>query len=411
MANRIKVIRTEEDYNQALELLEKLVLSDPEPHSDEGEQLSLLATLIQDYESKNFPESLPDPVEAILYRMEQQGLKPIDLVPYIGERSRVSEVLSGKRQLTLDMIRKLEAGLGIPAKVLIQRRDDSGTLSYGSWSTRLLNLMAKRGYFGKLTLKEHGKVELLQRFFASVGVESQPAALLRRTSYRTSVLTDKHALSAWYTRIIQQAQKVKVETIYKAGSLDLAYMKDLVKLSCQERSPILAQDRLKEAGVILIVEPHLPKTYLDGAAIMTERENPIIGMSLRHDRLDNFWFTLMHELAHIVLHYDNSDFEIFLDEKVQDRDRMEFSSEQLEREADGLAEESILPREKWEISPAKVTPSAMAAQSLANELGINVAVIAGIIRYKHENYFYLHKLVNDPKSKVRWLFPKVFSDS
>jgi len=118
--DKIKIIKTEQDYKEALKLLEELMGRDPNPDSAEGEQLNLLTTLIQDYEAKAFPETLPDPIEAIKFRMEQVGLKPADLIPYIGSRSRVSEILSGKRQLTLDMIRALETGLGIPAEVLIQ---------------------------------------------------------------------------------------------------------------------------------------------------------------------------------------------------------------------------------------------------------------------------------------------------
>ena len=131
--NKIKIIKTERDYEEALKLVEYLIIRDPEPDSTEGEQLSLLSALIQDYEARVFPEILPDPIEAIKFRMEQANLKPADLIPYIGSRSRVSEVLSGKRQLTLDMVRALSDGLGIPAKVLIQKPEISADLEYENW--------------------------------------------------------------------------------------------------------------------------------------------------------------------------------------------------------------------------------------------------------------------------------------
>ena len=105
--DKIKVIKTEQDYQEALKLLEELIGRDPDPESAEGEQLSLLSTLIQDYESKAFPATLPNPIEAIKFRMDQADLKPADLIPYLGSRSRVSEILSGKRQLTIDMVRAL----------------------------------------------------------------------------------------------------------------------------------------------------------------------------------------------------------------------------------------------------------------------------------------------------------------
>src|SRR5229473_5500946 len=96
----VKVIKNEKDYREALNAIEMLVANDPDPESAEGEQLELLSTLVADYESKFFPSTLPDPVEAIKFRMEQVDLKPADLVPFIGSKSRVSEILSGKRKLT-----------------------------------------------------------------------------------------------------------------------------------------------------------------------------------------------------------------------------------------------------------------------------------------------------------------------
>lgn len=130
--DKIKVIKTEQDYQEALKFIEELMGRDPDPDSAEGEQLSLLTSLVQDYEAKLFPETLPDPIEAIKFRMEQADLKPADLIPYIGSRSRVSEILSGKRQLTLDMVRALSDGLGIPAKVLV-RKPDLENSQYENW--------------------------------------------------------------------------------------------------------------------------------------------------------------------------------------------------------------------------------------------------------------------------------------
>ena len=159
----------------------------------------------------------------------------------------------------------------------------------------------------------------------------------------------------------------------------------------------MAQKHLKDIGIILVIEPHFSKTYLDGAAILVNKENPVIGLTLRHDRLDNFWFTLMHELAHISLHY-NQDISLFYDE-------LETASaglDEKEQEADELAEESLLPKAKWEVSPARLIPSSMAANSLAKELGVHVAIIAGQIRHKGNKYIYLNKIISE--AKVRSYF-------
>jgi len=114
----IKPIKTDEDHRAALAEVEKLW--DAEPGSEAADRLDVLATLIEAYEDKLLPVLPPDPVEAILFRMDQLGLSRQDLEPYIGTRARVSEILNRTRNLTLAMIRRLHDGLGISADVLIQ---------------------------------------------------------------------------------------------------------------------------------------------------------------------------------------------------------------------------------------------------------------------------------------------------
>lgn len=395
--DKIKVIKTEQDYEEALKLVEGLMSRDPDPDSAEGEQLALLTALIQDYEARLFPEALPDPIEAIKFRMEQADLKPADLIPYIGSRSRVSEILSGKRQLTLDMVRALSTGLGIPAKVLIRKPELDENTKYEAWDNRLIAEMGKRGYFGNAHFKKENKPQLLKDFFSSIGAQYQFAVMHRKSQphYRSSPLTDRHALDAWAVYVFKKAQQVKISKKYKKGTVNLSFMQSLVKLSIQEKGPLLAQEELKQNGIILIIEEHLPKTYLDGAAILINRDNPIIGLTLRYDRLDNFWFTLMHELAHIALHFDQG-INLFYDE-IEGVKGVDINSK--EHETDKMAREALVPSSKWEVSPAKLVPSPIAAQSLADELGVHLAIVAGIMRYEHKNYYYLNKIVNSFKTR------------
>ena len=116
----IKAVKTRENYRVTLGRVEELVILDPAPGSPDADLLEVLSTLLSVYEDANFPIEKPDPVDAIQYRMEELGLKQRDLVPFIGSKSRVSEILSGKRILTLRMIRSLHQSLGIPLSVLIQ---------------------------------------------------------------------------------------------------------------------------------------------------------------------------------------------------------------------------------------------------------------------------------------------------
>ncbi|WP_417685411.1 helix-turn-helix domain-containing protein [Pseudidiomarina gelatinasegens] len=115
---QIKPIKNDDDYRVAMRRIAEIF--DAEVNTSEGDELDVLTTLVEAYESKTFPIDPPDPVEAIRFRMEQLGLVDADLVPYLGQRSRVSEVLHRKRRLTLSMIRNLNHGLDIPLDCLVQ---------------------------------------------------------------------------------------------------------------------------------------------------------------------------------------------------------------------------------------------------------------------------------------------------
>lgn len=115
---KIAPIRNEKDYQKALDRLEKIF--DAKKGTEEGDELEILSILIDRYENEHFPIGMPDPIEAIKFRMEQMGMKQKDLAEVMGFNSRVSEILNKKRKLTLDMIRKLSSTLHIPTEVLVQ---------------------------------------------------------------------------------------------------------------------------------------------------------------------------------------------------------------------------------------------------------------------------------------------------
>lgn len=120
----LKPIKTEADYSAALKRLEEIF--DAKPGTPESDELEILGLMVDDYENKHFPIDAPDPIEAIKIRMEEMQLKQVDLIPEIGGKSRVSEILNRKRRLTVDMIRKLAIRLNISSKVLISNYQISG---------------------------------------------------------------------------------------------------------------------------------------------------------------------------------------------------------------------------------------------------------------------------------------------
>lgn len=385
-----KVIKSKSEYEAALASIEVLIDRDPEVGSPEIEQLEFLTLLVQDYESKTFPIEMPDPIEAILFRMEQQNLAQSALVPYIGSRSRVSEVLSRKRPLTLSMIRALNSGLGIPAKVLLQERNPSALQEIDiDWSRFPLNEMVARGWIKHHVADARTHPEkVLGQFFKGGGAPTAVLALYRKTDYvRSGRSMDRYALAAWTARIIMRAQADLPSVEYKPGILDLEFMRELARLSWSESGPLLAREFLENHGISLIVERHLPRTNLDGAAILLKFERPVIGLSLRYDRIDNFWFCLMHELAHISLHFDKGIHYFYDDLDVETPD------DPREQEADRMAREALIPKGVWQKSAAKKLRSPEAALSLAKQLGVHPGIVAGHMRHEFKSYRFLNQMV------------------
>jgi HTH-type transcriptional regulator/antitoxin HigA len=397
-----KVIKTEYDYHAALSAIEDLMDRSPGVGTPEGDQLELLILLVSDYESRTFHTELPDPIDAIKFRMEQQDLKQRDLVPYIGSRSKVSEVLSGKRPLTLSMIRALHTGLGIPAKVLLQDRDPSELDETEiEWTRFPLREMIQRGWIrATVTDIQNQAEDLLRRFFSELGSPTEVVALYRKADHvRSARSMDVYAITAWTARIIIRSLEDPPPVEYTLGTVDLEFMRDVAKLSWSERGPLLACEFMKKHGISLIIEPRLPRTYLDGAAIMIQQNRPIIGLTLRYDRIDNFWFSLMHELAHISLHTGGEITQFYDDLDVESQDDL------YEQEADKMAMESLIPEKVWAKSPASRLRSPEAAEHLAKQLKIHVAIVAGRIRHKYKSYRVLNQLVGH--RQVRKLFSDI----
>ena len=181
----MKIIRTENEYEVALKRAEELIDLDPEDNTLEAEELDLLVLLINKYEDEVYPISLPDPVEAIKFRMEQQGLTYIDMVPYFGSKSRVSEVLNRKRGLSLSMIRKLNKELGIPAEVLISEPGKSipDEIEGIDWTRFPVTEIVKNGWIdftGSVQSIKENSEELIRRFFSRANFTLQTNGIFFR---------------------------------------------------------------------------------------------------------------------------------------------------------------------------------------------------------------------------------------
>ncbi len=377
-----KVIKTEVGYDKALARINELM--DADPDTPEGDELELLVTLVELYEKKVHPIDLPDPVEAIKFRMEQMELKQKDLIPFLGSRSKVSEVLSRQRPLSISMIRKLHEGLGIPAEVLLQEPGYklAQNTTIVEWERFPLAEILRRDWLpdfnGALAEAKKQVEDLLGTWAAPLGSEALQPALLRQ-HVRAGSESDGYALAAWRIRVSLLAMEQRIPA-YKSGTVSLGFMHDLVRLSYLDNGPILAKEYLLKSGIHFVVEKHLSHTHLDGAAIQLQNGAPLVALTLRHDRLDNFWFTLCHELAHIALHFDSEECTAFFD----DLDQSEANS--CESDADIWATEALIPSETWSAADISRNPSHNKLLAFAAGLRINPAIPAGRIRKEKRDY-------------------------
>lgn len=392
----IKPIRTEADYEAALQRIDSLM--EAEAETPEADELEVLATLVELYEEKHFPIGWPNPIEAIRFRMDQAGLAARDLIPLLGSRAKVSEVLSGKRSLTLQMIRALHEHLRIPAEVLL--RQPGASLPEIpmdlDWSRFPLAAMAKLGWIepGR-NLKDQAEEIIRDLMKRAGGAEALPTALYRKNDgARQNAKMDAYALKAWCYQLLAEARSTALPSTYRQGSITQDFARNLVRLSWLQEGPRLAKEFLANHGIHLIYLPHLPRTHLDGAALKLPDETPVIGLTLRYDRLDNFWFCLCHELAHVTLHMQKGMDEAFFDD-LSLGDVEEVETDDKEAEADQWAQEVLIPAEVWAASSVKEQATPTAVVELAHELGIHPAIVAGRVRKELHNYRLLSHYVGN----------------
>lgn len=384
----ITPIRTEADHKAALARIDALM--DAAAGTPEADELTVMADLVAAYEAKHFPIDLPTPVEAIRFRMEQAGLEPRDLEPYIGTRSKVSEVLSGKQSLTLPMIRALNKHLGIPAEVLVAEdapRADIAQASSLDWNKFPINELTKRGWVKSVASAKAKAEELMKGLIESAGgMKAVPMPLCRRNdAMRQNAKTDTYALLAWCLKALEESKSQKLAGTYKSGSITLDTLKQLSKLSAYEDGPKRAKDALSNLGVHFVCVSHLPKTYLDGAALRNVNDGaPVVALTLRYNRLDNFWFSLLHECAHIGRHF-NGDVETFVDD-FSLRDAPLRMEDPRETEADDWAEEGLIARDQWEISELNSHPSYSKIIAFSQRIGVHPAIVAGRVQHQTRNF-------------------------
>ncbi len=265
------------------------------------------------------------------------------------------------------------------------------------WTKFPVKEMSRRGWIENIGKAAKDSVEeLVKGFISDAGLEFGAASFRKRFYGEAETPTSRYALYAWLARVIQKAREKKSSLgEFNSCEINASYLKDLAQLSRFDAGPLLAVEQLEKSGIAVVIEPTLKGTLLDGAALKDSDGTPIIGLTLRYDRLDHFWFTLVHEVAHIWKHVDNN--EAFLD------DLDSSSEDRKEAEANRLATEAFIPRVQWRRSDAYTAPNKDTIERFAKDLKIHPAVVAGRLRKESGNYSLFSDMVG--QNQVRQLFP------
>lgn len=223
-----------------------------------------------------------------------------------------------------------------------------------------------------------------------------------RKKMRSGSAPNEYSLLAWQARILERARNLTAYNQLPEFELDDSWLPELVKLTRRKDGAKRAGRLLAEKGIAFITERHLPGSYLDGAAMLDDAERPVIGLTLRHDRLDNFWFVLFHELGHVFLHlFDGLRYDFFDEENGSDADA-------IEAEADRFALNALISDDLWNQCLSRFALSEEAVQIDAKNLSIHPSIIAGRIRKERGNYTILNELVE--QGQVRPQFKDAGND-
>ena len=225
------------------------------------------------------------------------------------------------------------------------------------------------------------------------GRDIAASGMFRKNDHlRANPRTDPYALQAWCWRVLTVANNDPPSADYKTGTVTLEFLKHLARLSLLDNGPRVAGEFLAQHGIALVTERHIPRTYLDGAALQLSDGRPVIGLTLRYDRIDNFWFCLLHKLAHVGRHLDGSRGSAFVDDSTL-RSVAGRKDDQQELEGDEWAGEALVPDEIWHSSAIRTRPTPMNVMALADALRVHPAIVAGKVRYERKNYRLLSQFV------------------
>ena len=376
-------------------------------------QIEDLSEQIFDYErlASGSPESIDlasfdDIGPRLIAARIANGWSQRDLASRLGMKEQQVQRYEKERfaSASLDRIIDISRVLGVRLHGKLQREDSGQAIK--SIKSYLADIdlahfpfaeMVKKGW---LNAKYKGirngsqRREAIIQFFDDSRVRMVSPMLNKRTGKQ---LTDAARLSllAWQAQVRRQAQRECAGMATFRG-IEPSLLQNLKSLSRRSDGPRLAVEALSSAGICVVIVPHLKGSLLDGAAMLRDDGSPLIGLTLRDDRLDNFWFVLFHELGHIAKHRYSGLADGFLDQELDEvEDKQEI-------EANEFARNALIPEEIWRRSFVRFSTDPMEVVEFADRLEVSPAIVAGRIRFERQNYKLFNSLLE--RGKLRKLF-------
>lgn len=324
-----------------------------------------------------------DPGALLIAARIIQRLSQKDLARKLGLREQQIQRYEAERyrSISLANYQKVADVLGVRLSIDIEPRSGNWSVSHEAPSsedlTKVLRHARANGWLDDSEPDERA-ISQLVRYVADHVLRHGTPSLLR-TGLNVVDHADDWLLLSWKAQVTRVAERIIAERKPTYRHMNVSWLVHLVQLSRMEDGPIRAREMLLQHGVVLIIEPHVMSMRVDGAAFLVEGV-PVIGMTLLRDAIDNFWFTLLHEIAHIVLHYRIGLSAGFFDDVTSTE------VDELESEANAFAANLLIPEEVWTRSPARIARAAAPIERLAHQLGIHPAIVFGRVRLERHDY-------------------------
>lgn len=339
--------------------------------------------------------SLSDLPDNLIRARIARGMSQKDLAEVLGLKEQQVQRYEAERYRSASLDRLIEVsdalGVRVENRTALVGNANLTTVDPGNWRAFPIAEMFKRGWFedfsGSLA-EARMSAERLVPAFLTAGPARFASSALHRKSVRSGGAIHEAALIAWEARVRRLADRNPPAATFDPDAIDAAWLAGLVTLTLDPQGPARVVEHLRAIGISLVVERHLPGTFLDGAALCAQDRHGLVALTLRHDRLDNFWFTLFHEIGHLKLHIGRSDAFVAIFDDTESP-----AGSAHEEEADLFAQEALLPAAQWDLAVSRFSRTEKAVMTDAKRFGVGPAVIAGRVRREAGDYTLLRTLV------------------